>query len=574
MLHLPSYWVLLVSHGLAAAAHPTGFPPGWNKLATKPPMGWRSWNAYGNRVSQDLMIANMDALTAKVWTVGSKKNQSLLDVGYSSAGVDEGWEGCGQGVNGTQHDEKGNPVINKKFPDMKSLVAHGHQAGLKVGFYENGCACGERHALPQNYEGDVRVLHDLNFDGVKLDGCGAQKNMTLYASLMQATGKNYLIENCHWGRCTGSDDSSCPTETWCPFNWFRTSGDINSSPLSWLGNLQTTIAFQDPVKPLSVPGCWAYPDMLEVGRIKGADGKLDVPWNRAHFGAWCVISAPLILGLDLTSTATLAPVIDIVTNEEAIAVNQAWAGHPGRLVWSDLGGAFGFPAARACNLHNPSLRQVGWSLRDLSTAGNVQLVAPGGGCLKVQGHGYPGGAAGLVIVSCNSSDSAQTFTWDKDSTLLKYGGHCVDVHSGGPIVWMYGCSQSSPNDKLFVNASGTVSINANGKDICFGVEASDPAGSTFASTLQAWAKPLPGDQGLALLLINPDATAHTFEVPLWTLPLTGSATNLTGASFNVRDIWAHADQSPMAKGTSALKISVNGLDSSFLRLYPNGEVVV
>jgi hypothetical protein len=47
-----------------------------------------------------------------------------------------------------------------------------------------------------------------------------------------------VIENCHWGRCTASDDSSCPTKDWCPFNWYRTSGDINASPFSWLGNLQ------------------------------------------------------------------------------------------------------------------------------------------------------------------------------------------------------------------------------------------------------------------------------------------------------------------------------------------------
>ena len=31
-------------------------------------------------------------------------------------------------------------------------------------------------------------------------------------------GKNYTIENCHWGDCTASDDSSCPTQEWCPFN--------------------------------------------------------------------------------------------------------------------------------------------------------------------------------------------------------------------------------------------------------------------------------------------------------------------------------------------------------------------
>jgi len=204
-----------------------------------------------------------------------------------------------------------------------------------IGWYQNGCACGEHVELDINYEGDVRQLHAFGFDGVKLDNCGDQRNMTKYAELMQATGKSYLIENCHWGRCSDLDISSCPTADWCPFNWFRTSGDINSSPMSWLYNLQTTKKFQDPVNPLSRPGCWAYPDMLEVGRIKGQDGKLDHSWNRAHFGAWCVVSAPLILGMDLTNDALVESVIDIISNKEAIAVNQAWAGHPGRLVWEN-----------------------------------------------------------------------------------------------------------------------------------------------------------------------------------------------------------------------------------------------
>merc|ERR1712160_85924 len=51
----------------------------------------------------------------------------------------------------------------------------------------------------------------------------------------------------------------------------------------------------------------------------------------AHFGAWCVVSSPLILGMEL-SDEKLTPVLDIITNEEAISVNQQWAGHPGMLV--------------------------------------------------------------------------------------------------------------------------------------------------------------------------------------------------------------------------------------------------
>ena len=42
--------------------------------------------------------------------------------------------------------------------------------------------------------------------------------------------------------------------------------------------------------PLSVPGCWAYPDMLEVGRVSAPVPGSFHAWNRAHFGAWCVAS--------------------------------------------------------------------------------------------------------------------------------------------------------------------------------------------------------------------------------------------------------------------------------------------
>ena len=62
----------------------------------------------------------------------------------------------------------------------------------------------------------------------------------------------------------------------------------------------------------------------------------------------------------------------------------------------------------------------------------VALVAPGGGCLRVQGSGYPGGAGGLVIARCNETDPAQAFSFDVTSKQLKTAsGRCVDVHSGG-----------------------------------------------------------------------------------------------------------------------------------------------
>ena len=40
----------------------------------------------------------------------------------------------------------------------------------------------------------------------------------------------------------------------------RTGNDINTGPDSWFSNLQDVRQFTDPEKPLSRPGCWAYPE--------------------------------------------------------------------------------------------------------------------------------------------------------------------------------------------------------------------------------------------------------------------------------------------------------------------------
>jgi alpha-galactosidase len=67
---------------------------------------------------------------------------------------------------------------------------------------------------------------------------------------------------------------------------------------------------------------------MEVGRVEAPLPGTFFSWNRAHFGAWCIVSSPLIMGLELTDEI-LEPVLDILGNTEAVAVNQAWAGHPG-----------------------------------------------------------------------------------------------------------------------------------------------------------------------------------------------------------------------------------------------------
>lgn len=51
--------------------------------------------------------------------------------------------------------------------------------------------------------------------------------------------------------------NTVPNATWCPWNYYRTSGDIRASYEYVVSNLMTTIPFAK--QSLSQPGCWAYP---------------------------------------------------------------------------------------------------------------------------------------------------------------------------------------------------------------------------------------------------------------------------------------------------------------------------
>jgi alpha-galactosidase len=101
---------------------------------------------------------------------------------------------------------------------------------------------------------------DYGFDSIKLDGCGGERDLTQYAALFNATGKSILIENCHWG-------GTIPNATWCPWNYYRSSGDIRASYDSVVSNLQTTIPLA--AQNLSTPGCWAYPDSESIFYYNG-----------------------------------------------------------------------------------------------------------------------------------------------------------------------------------------------------------------------------------------------------------------------------------------------------------------
>jgi alpha-galactosidase len=108
-----------------------------------------------------------------------------------------------------------------------------------------------------------------------------------------------------------------------------------------LVNLMTTVPWAQ--QGLSKPGCWAYPDMLEVGVANGPHGKDDPGLSfaeaRSHFAAWCIVSSPLTLSMDTTNATVMDAIWPIIANKEAIAVNQAWAGFAGSVFASSPAGS-------------------------------------------------------------------------------------------------------------------------------------------------------------------------------------------------------------------------------------------
>lgn len=291
-------------------------------LARTPPMGWRSWNLFQDHVDQSLMLRIMDALVEpRVLPDGS--TSSYRDVGYSAVGLDDGWQLCGKygAEQYTFHDATGVPVVNRtRFPDLLALTARAHELGLTAEWYLNNCICADHCASLKCYHGDVAALTAFDFDGVKLDGCSKQLDLDLWEALLsKKPGRKLVVENCHWGL-------TVPTPSWCPFHFYRTSRDIEPTYASVVANLQTVVDFAS--RNLSTPGCWAYGDMLEVGVRLGTRG-LTLPEARAHFGAWCITSSPLILTFDVASPTQHSMVWDIVSNQEAIAVNQAYFGNSG-----------------------------------------------------------------------------------------------------------------------------------------------------------------------------------------------------------------------------------------------------
>lgn len=524
---------------LIASLNPC-FTAGPYGLAQKPPMGWRTWNAFDRNVDQKIMTSTMDAMTRRGRLVNGIPS-SLLDVGYNRVGLDDNWQACGTGVNGSFHSADGTPLVNtERFPDLTEMCKYAHSQNLKCDWYHNTCICSENQftdtSVIQNiYRKSVDAIVEYGFDGVKLDGCSQFHNTSFWASLLNDSGREIIIENCH------NSDPMFPSDPQAiyPYNFYRTSGDIDPNFGTIYCNLHSTVEYLHHSPPLSHPGMWAFPDMLEVGNMQTYEEE------RSHFGAWCIMSSPLILSFDLRDEAKLNRVWDFITNTEAIAINQQWAGHPGRFVTSWGPPGYSRVWSRLCTENETG--QHNWAFNGAGSLTHEGLCLDAS--LQLGGYEptHPCQSLSLLQLAPCTEQPAQRFV--RDSMSIRFNGsdqgvHCVDtVGPTGPAAILWDCNKSPMQTYNFTDGKA---VNAEG--YCL---------TATRGGWDLWSKPQPGGS-LAVLVLSAGAPLASAYISFAVLGLSGN--------IHVRDIWQRRDVGTFADGFNTDEFG--GKDSRFYLLVP------
>ena len=226
----------------------------------------------------------------------------------------------------------------ERFPKgpegMRALVDHIHSLGLKAGIYsdagDNTCGSSYNHDLnglgAGLYGHDVvdaeRYFNEWDFDFIKLDYCGGQ-NLKLdpeerYREIRRVIDsvatRHIRINVCRWN---------------FPGTWVNGIGDswrISADIRPVWKSIKYIVGKNLYLSAYAGNGNYNDMDMLAVGyNIKPSpfweEGLgLSYTEEEAHFGIWCIMSSPLLLGCDIEYIPE--ETMKIITNPELIAINQ------------------------------------------------------------------------------------------------------------------------------------------------------------------------------------------------------------------------------------------------------------
>lgn len=288
-----------------------------DKLALTPPMGWNSWNVWGLAVDQEKVLAS-----AKVF------KDKLINHGWTFINIDDGWEIKGDSKD-PKRDTNGFILTNEKFPDMKALGDSLHSMGLKFGIYSSPgpLTCGGYTASYLHELQDAQSFASWGIDYLKYDWCSygqIAKDRSLYELkkpyLIMKEALNKIDRDIVYSLCQYGMGNVGEWGDEVGGNLWRTTGDITDTwrSMSEIGFNQIENA------KYAKPGNWNDPDMLVVGEVGWGPNlhpsRLTPDEQYTHISLWCLLSAPLLIGCDLSLADNFT--INLLTNDDVIAVNQ------------------------------------------------------------------------------------------------------------------------------------------------------------------------------------------------------------------------------------------------------------
>ena len=278
-----------------------------DSLALTPPMGWNSWNCFSCNINEAQIREIADLMVST----------GMRDAGYVYLNIDDCWQ--------VARAEDGTILVDKKnFPSgIKALADYIHSKGLKAGIYSDAgvssCHSISDPTCPGVQGGlygydllDAKLYFDeWDFDFIKIDYCGGsqlgldekKRYREIYEAIRQ-TDKNERVSMniCRWDF----------PGTWAKeiaASW-RISGDIR---LDW-NSIKYVIEKNMYLSAYAGEGHYNDMDMLEIGR------GLPLNEEEVHFGMWCIMSSPLLIGCDMTTIPESSK--KLMQNEELIAINQ------------------------------------------------------------------------------------------------------------------------------------------------------------------------------------------------------------------------------------------------------------
>jgi len=326
--------LLASAPALSAVAARTPVPRD-NGLALTPPMGWSSWNQFGDQINEAIVIETIDAMVAN----------GMRDAGYVFVNLDDGW----QRYKGARkiHPLEYDPV---KFPHgIAYLAEYAHARGMKLGIYSGPgeTTCAGYTGSIGNEVHDAAMFASWGVDHLKYDSCCShqdapvpvvQKVFRDMSNALLAQKRGIVLHACHCGWANIWEWASA-----LGANHWRIGQDI-SDDFNYPGNREgyyfDVLDMLDRgvgLEKYSGPGHWNDYDMLIVG-LNGKSGELvgtgaSNTEYRTHFSLWALMDSPLLVGADVRHLD--ADSLTTLTNKEIIALNQDKAGSVGTRVRND-----------------------------------------------------------------------------------------------------------------------------------------------------------------------------------------------------------------------------------------------